>query len=457
MRLGLFQGTLAVALLVQFGLSAQAEQGSKKAGLPDPLTLEYALSLADEMHPDLAVYHADVLAAQAEYRRIDATTDTNAYIEGRLQYVDPPDLSPIQTHDDNRLGLIIRKELYDFGRSNYQSSAAQTEVTGRQMLYLNARSQRRLQIMRRFFDVLLADLNYLRYNEDMAVAYVELDKRRDRKELGQMSDYEVLEQETHYQRMRYMRYESINQQRQTRARLAEVLNRPGQLPANLVAPGLEMLKREIPEYETLLAAAMENNYQLKALRAQLEASQQRIEAARSTNNARVYGNLEAYEYSTERTGSSDKFRAGVTVEIPVFTGDREDAEVAKATAENFRLRAQLTRLESDLRQTVLETWLQLDALRIQRDEMQALEAYRELNLDRSRALYEMEVKADLGDAMVQLTEAQYLRLQTDYKMALTWMEMDILTGKLELEQNGAEQHETQSTSSNGQQSEQIQQ
>lgn len=455
MRLGLLCKALSAVLLVQSSIIAHAEQDAEQKGLPDPLTLEHALSMADELHPDLAVMQADVLSAEAARRRVDAATDINAYIEGRLQYVDPPALSPTQSNDDHRLGLIIRKELYDFGRSASQSNAAQAEIAGRQMLYLDARAQRRLQIMNRFFDVLLADLNFLRYNEEMATAYVEWDRRQDRRELGQMSDYEVLEQETRYQRMRYLRYESMNQQRQTRARLAEALNRPGQLPANLVAPSLDMLQREIPEYEDLLKAAMDNNYQLKALRAQYEAGQQRLEVARSTNNARVFGNLEAYEYSTERTGSSDRFRAGVTVEIPVFTGDREDAEVASARAQNFRLRAQLSKVESDIRQAVLETWLQLDALRVQREEMQTLEVFRELNLDRSRALYEMEVKADLGDAMVQITEAQYLRLQTDYRMALAWMKMDILTGQLGLEQNGADQHETKSTISNGQQSEQT--
>lgn len=455
MRSGLLCKALSAVLLVQFSITAHAEQDAEHKGLPDPLTLEHALSMADEPHPDLAVMQADVLSAEAARRRVDAATDINAYIEGRLQYVDPPALSPTQSNDDHRLGLIIRKELYDFGRSTSQSNAAQAEIAGQQMLYLNARSQRRLQIMNRFFDVLLADLNFLRYNEEMATAYVEWDRRQDRRELGQMSDYEVLEQETRYQRVRYLRYESMNQQRQTRARLAEVLNRPGQLPANLVAPSLDMLKREIPEYEDLLKAAMENNYQLKALRAQHEAGQQRLEVARSTNNARVFGNLEAYEYSTERTGSSDRFRAGVTVEIPVFTGDREDAEVATAKAESYRLRAQLSKVENDIRQAVLETWLQLDALRVQREEMQTLEVFRELNLDRSRALYEMEVKADLGDAMVQITEAQYLRLQTDYRMALAWMKMDILTGQLGLEQNGADQYETKSTISNGQQSEQT--
>jgi len=64
--------------------------------------------------------------------------------------------------------------------------------------------------------------------------------------------------------------------------------------------------------------------------------------------------------------------------------------------------------------------------------MKVLRNYRDLNLDRSRALYEMEVSTDLGDSMVQITEAEYLSAQADYKMAEAWTRLDILTGQLKL-------------------------
>ncbi len=57
-------------------------------------------------------------------------------------------------------------------------------------------------------------------------------------------------------------------------------------------------------------------------------------------------------------------------------------------------------------------------------------SYRDLYLDRSRALYELEVRTDLGDAMTQMTEAQWEATRAKYRLALTWAKIDALTGHL---------------------------
>lgn len=54
--------------------------------------------------------------------------------------------------------------------------------------------------------------------------------------------------------------------------------------------------------------------------------------------------------------------------------------------------------------------------------------YRDLYLERSRALYELEVTSDLGDAMVQLSEAQLFKAQTFFELAVAWAKLDSLLG-----------------------------
>ena len=73
----------------------------------------------------------------------------------------------------------------------------------------------------------------------------------------------------------------------------------------------------------------------------------------------------------------------------------------------------------------MESW---NALLIQREQMQAQQNYRELSLDRSRALYELEVRTNLGDSMVRVTEAERHAVLTDFNIALAWEKMDVLTG-----------------------------
>ena len=93
-------------------------------------------------------------------------------------------------------------------------------------------------------------------------------------------------------------------------------------------------------------------------------------------------------------------------------------------------RAGIARQELELRQAVLDLWLEIGSLRARLQELDSLGRYRDLYLDRSRALYEMEVTADLGDAMVGTSDHRLQQARAEYDMALAWAHLDALTGRL---------------------------
>lgn len=395
--------------------------------LPEPLKLEYALSLVDVQHPDLMVEQAEQAKLAAQLQGIDASNALNISVEGRARWVEPPDIENGDMAEDHKLSLFVRKPLYDFGRTNALHQAAQQASLGREQYYQAVRDKRRIAIMQAFFDVLLSDMEYARDNEAVAVAYTTLDRLRDRQRLGQASDIAVLEKEAEYQRVRYQLALSETRQRASRARLANLLNRPGMLPSTLTKPKLDYSQRELPEYETLVTKAMQRNPEILALQSEVMVAQQRMEAARAEQYPHLDGELEASAYSRELK-SYDRWRAGVTLQVPIYSGGRVDAAVASQRAQQFAVQARLEKVRYDLRQNILERWLELQNLRLLREKANSEQDYRELYLDRSRANYEMEFTADLGDAMVRLSEAQLGLAQVDYQLAIAWERMDALTG-----------------------------
>lgn len=417
-----------ILLLSTSGSFSWADQQSSEQALPEPLTLEYALSLADEPTPDLQQLQADVMAAEAGLQEAEATTGFNAYLEARAQWVEPADIAKDQGNEDHRIGLVANKTLYDFGRSSAAENSARNTLTARELQYADARKQRRILIMQRYFETVLADLQFYRYNEEMAVVFIDLDRTRDRRELGQASDLDVMQKEVEYQRIRHLRYKSENEQRRTRAKLAEALNRPGKLPSTLAMPRLKDLKRKLADADQYQQAALQSNITVKALRLQVTAAEQAVKQARASNNPRLKGQVETFAYERE-LGSSDKWRAGVILEVPLWTGGLSDASIARAQADLYRSRARLRGLQVAIEQAVLETWLDLGALQIRLQEMEAAADYRELYLDRSRALYEMEVKADLGDAMVKVSEAERNLRQVQFNIMLGWAKLEALVGQ----------------------------
>lgn len=429
MKISYFRaGCAALAILaVQYVSAAQ----TNKNELPDTLTLKYALSLADEPQPQLMLQEARLRQAEAQQAIVDTDNNTQIALEGRLRYVEPPDTYSFLSHNDSYAALTVTKELYDFGLQDARSKAAQDAVNANQYAFLDARAQRRLLIMRRYFDVILADLKFNRYNQEMSVEYVNYDHMRKRKKVGERSDYQVLKQESRYQRVRYLKVAAENEQRRSRALLANALNHPGELPSNVARPDLSVLKRKLPDYDELLAKAMEHNYKIKSLQEKLLAAQQQVAAARASENPKLLGEVGVYDYARD-LGGYDKYRAGISIRVPLFAGSRTDALTAEAQAKLYDVQAQLQNARMELRQQVLDTWLELQNLQARRQEMRVVSNYNDLNLDRSRALYEMEVTTDLGDSMVRVTDAEYQSKKADYEMAEAWMKMDILTGQLKL-------------------------
>ena len=150
--------------------------------LPDPLTLDYALSLADDPHPELLLQDARIQSALAEHERAENNAGFDVYLDLGVQEMDN-DRTSIQRQDHARAGLVVSKTLYDFGRTSKLSDSVRQLVESEQLTFLDTRARRRLEILHAYCDVLLADVNFNHQNEAMAISVIAADRLRYRREL----------------------------------------------------------------------------------------------------------------------------------------------------------------------------------------------------------------------------------------------------------------------------------
>lgn len=421
---------VAFALLM-FPLTSAytAETTLQPKQLPQPLTLDLALSLIDQQHPNLRYVNADLQSARSDLQQVLSNNDLSISIKADARWIEPSPVAPNQSNEDHRLGFFINKTLYDFGRSSALTDAASQHVLSQNLKYLSAQQHQYLNVMKRYFDVVLADLQFYRYNEEMAVAYIQFDRMQNRQKLGQSTELDVAEKEVEYQRIRRLRTHSQNQQRVTRSLLAQALNRPNDLPATVSKPELDVVSRKLPEVEILQKLVYENNPILGALREKLAAAKNNIQFAQASDNPVLTGGIEAFNYERE-TSSSNKWQANITLNVPLWSGDKVDAAVAKAKAAAYKIEAELAQQELAIQQQVLELWLNIETLKIKHEEVTAGMNFTELSLDKSRALYELEVTSDLGYSMVKFSEAERKVVETDFSIALAWAQLDALGGSL---------------------------
>jgi hypothetical protein len=155
--------------------------------------------------------------------------------------------------------LPRRQSLYlDCQRLAFRNSSVADPDRNRPLAPLiSAEDAQRLEIIERFFDVLLADLSFATDSEAMAVAYIQFDRAAVRSELGQFSALHVLELEAVYQEILHRRAASEISQQLTRALLAQALGNPADLPRNLVQPNLAVPPETPPSLDEILVQAAE--------------------------------------------------------------------------------------------------------------------------------------------------------------------------------------------------------
>lgn len=400
--------------------------------LPEPLNLEYALTKASHTESvEMLTFAARRQMAIADQELTMSQSGIFVEINGRLRYVDPSSIVPASKTDDSKISLDISKRLYDFGQSSARIESSEKKLASVEALYVDFVSRRTISILQAYLNVLLADVIYDHANEAMAVDYVTLDKVRSRFELGQISDVELLAIENTYRNTRQERNQAQSDQRLTRNHLAQLIS-PGELSIKLEMPDFTKLhqlsvKRELDEIDTLYQIAYQQNPQLISHEHKLQSVRLKVDAFQAEKYPVISAHLQAADYA-RNLGSSDKYRAGIEVRVPIYQAGQENSRIKRAAGKLILLEAEKISMKQELEQQILQIWLKISNLKSQFSDLDVNLDYRELYLDRSRALYELEVTSDLGDAMVKLTKAQLFKLQTYFELAISWAKLDSLLG-----------------------------
>ncbi|MDT3705368.1 MAG: TolC family protein [Thiobacillus sp.] len=401
------------------------------AAMAEPLTLEEALAAVSTAHPDRRVAESELALARADRQQAASSQDFNLYLDGALRAgLRPSGTGPDsgEWKADNVGRIVARKPLLDFGRSNQAIVAADQGIAASQAELFNVESLRRIDIMARFFDVLLADMQYGADNEFLAVAYVSWDDSQDRFEVGQISQPELLRLEANYQDIRERRNASQQQMRSTRQKLAHAIYRPDALLVELAEPALADNGRPVPTYETLLPWALERNPRMRVLRAQLAAADARLAAIRAERNPVLDAEVIGGAYSRE-SGTRDDLSAGLVFNIPLYQGGRVDSRIARELALKERSTAELEKLRLDVADSLLASLQEIEWLRGSgRAAADKQIEYRDWALERSRGEYELELKTNLGTSMAETQMAQLRRRQVEYRLALALARLEALSG-----------------------------
>ena len=256
--------------------------------------------------------------------------------------------------------------------------APETRQDGVDSPLLSPLAVQQLEILQHYLDVLLADLGYASDNEAMAVAFIQFDRARSRAELGQTSPVRVAELEAEFQQILRKRAASDAARRLTRARLAQAMGVEDSLPRNLQRP---------PSDASLFILAEDNSGP-----------------------------------QSSSPDSPESLTARALANNPAIQSLLQQADEQQARGIRLALRQQAT-----------ELLIRLELLEVIAGQTAVESRWRDLRLDESRTLYEMEAQADLGFSMSQQTRARRDEQQARFCKTLTQAQIAALQGDLLLQ------------------------
>ena len=396
--------------------------------LPEPLTLEAALNTAaNPLHFELVAIDQQLEVVRAEMGIEQGNNGFSLDLTGRVREVGLSDEAPDDDESsDNSASLVLSKPLYSFGLQDSIENklALQLQALERQKRLVI--EQRRLQIMEKYFAVLNADNNFISENEALAIGFIRYDNALQDQELGRVAELEVLRLQSEYEVIRQRRALAMQQQRLTRAVLAEAMGYPGQLPSDLEVPVIDS-ERQLPDEITALTErALQFSLEAQVVQANTQAAQAAISIAAATDNPSVELELEASTYERD-SRLRDDWRAGLYITIPLYSSSPAE-KIKLARARYNQALASQQQLQSHLRLEVLKLWQQIQQLQLEIEGRVIEQDYRDRYLDRSRAEYELEFKTDLGDSMVLYSRSNTERQRVLYALEVAYQRLTALVG-----------------------------
>lgn len=413
----------------QSSITAGFEYSSKPAGgIPNPLSLDFLLSELPAQFPDWFAQQAKIQMKQADLAGLEAEDAMKVDLQGRLsrrEFVE-------ESQNHNLLALHFGKSLYNFGYTDGLLASLQSEVEAESAFQGSLLNLHKFNMMQAFFNVILADFQFRIDNEQMAIEYISFDKSKDRHEVGQISDVEMIQAESNYQQALLQRSKSEQNQLRSRVNLANVIGYANARPDEMRMPSLKVFAQRDPKalnLEQLYAQLEQSNPELLRIQALINAQQAKWQAVQKSNYPEVRTDAWVGQLSSQPEVREGSWRVDLSMSMPLYDGGQQKSEGLQVQAKQIKLAADYQSLAQNLRQEVADVYFQLKLLEAEKEANQRFGDYADLYLDFSRALYENEQATDLGTSMVRLSEANYRVVAWRFKQALLWSKLDLLLGK----------------------------
>jgi outer membrane protein TolC len=390
------------------------------------LTLERVIELSKTNHFEQKEILEDINLEELNLKKLKNSFYPELYFDGQLGRE-----RNLEKVENDTFGYIVWKnKLYDSNDGLEEDSFKQNKKNKDFLLKLS-QEERKISVMKTFFDTNLASLYHQYLLEQLAMDAIYHNRAKDFYPTGRISDVEVLEKETNMLLASAKNFNAEESIYNNKSRLATLLDMDVKKLPEIQRPKLKSyLEKEIPQNSKLLELAIKNDLKLQQLTDKLEYLNRKAKALKGNFDFQV-GTIAMIGNEPQKTleDENNRWEARVTLRVPLYDKEKNVNEIQKVQIERNKVQVSIDKYKSELSQKIDEIVSKLTYLGKLNKAYKTQFDYRNLYLEKSRTAYELDRQSDLGDAMVQLSKAEYELEKNRYEYVITYETLNLIVGE----------------------------
>lgn len=390
------------------------------------LTLEKVIELSKNSHFEQKEILEDVSLENLNLKKLKNSFYPEIYFDG--QFGRERNLEKVE---NDTFGYIVWKnKLYDSNDAFNKESFKQNKQTKDFLLKLS-QNERKIKVMKTFFDTNLASLYQQYLLEQLAMDAIYHNRAKDFYPTGRVSDVEVLEKETNMLLASAKNFDAEENIYNNKSKLANLLEMDVKKLPELKRPKLKSyFEKELPNNDKLLELAMKNDLNLQQMSTKLDYLNSKIVALKNNFDIQ-FGSIVMYGNEPQKTleDENNRWEARLTLKVPFYDRENNLNEMQKVQIEKNKLQISIDKYKVELAQKIDEIVSKMGYLKKLDKAYKTQFDYRNLYLEKSRVNYELDRQSDLGDAMVQLSKAEYEYEKNSYEFVITYETLNLIVGE----------------------------
>ena len=251
--------------------------------------------------------------------------------------------------------LALNWLLLDFGARGAQAAQMQAYLEAAQSSYDSSLQQLLYDVSNGYYSVLSAQENHEGLQKSEVASKKAYEEAQSRFKLGLVPKSDVLQAETAYAQARLASAVAQKNIQLRKGALAQLLSIAPDTPFTLKMPSKKIVKEnEFEDFNGLIDTAFAQRPDLKAAWHNVSAAQEAITAARSDGLPSLSATARAGVGDDLRAGDDTVYKAtaGLTLNVPLFTGFQHTYKVEQAEAAYAQAQEELEQLKNTIQKEV---------------------------------------------------------------------------------------------------------